>query len=324
MPTDVLPYSFALAEYDKDEPLDIPWEDLWHVYVFANDKGGSGKTSVTANFALMLMRYLKKNGQDPRILALDINGQGNLAIHEFGVDKKYLDEGEALVEALRKGTPLQPVPVRPGLDLIVGGPKIEEFVTDVYPRLRSKFTKNADLRLLQCLLPIAGDYDFILIDLPPENPVMQRQGLACGRWVVMSTKTDRGSLDGTKTIKKHFDEARRVNPLLTMLGVILFATGRNSTQIHKKASDYLRGILKAGYHRFERVIGHSELVASLSRDDEHPLVELFDQYTGGAKLPDTIQSVYDDYETLCRQILQRTQEVRQIMERPIEEEAEAR
>lgn len=311
---DLLPYSFALAEYDKEVPLDIPWEELWHVYVFANDKGGTGKTSLTANFALMLMRRLRKAGQDPRILAIDINGQGNLAIHEFGIKKELLDGGASFVECLRKGTPLKPVAVRPGLDLVVGGPDLEEFVTDVFPRLRSKVYNNADLRLLQCLLPIAGDYDFILIDLPPENPVLQRQGLACARWVVMPTKTDRGSLDGTKSLKKQFDEARKVNPLVTMLGVVLFATGRGYGQIHRKASEYLRGILKSGYHRFEQVIGHSELVSTLSRDGEKPLVELFDAYNDGAKLPDTIASVYDDYDVLTDQILARTRQLRAQME----------
>ena len=309
-----IPYSFSLAEYDKDEPLDIDWLGLWHVFLFGNDKGGSGKTSMTANFALMLLRML--NG-DARVLTIDLNGQGNLGIHEFGIDQDLRDEGKALVESLSKGTPLKPVQVRPGLDLVVGGPELEEFTQAWYPLLRRKFDKNADLRLLQCLMPIAGDYDFILIDLPPENTVLQRQGLACARWVVMPTKTDRGSLDGTKSIKKQFDEVRKVNPLLTMLGVILFATGRKNTQIHKKAEDHLREILKGGYFKFDTVIGHSEAVAAASRDDEHPLVELFDQYKKGSRtLPDTVVAVYTDYDKVTKEIVRRTQVLRQRMENP--------
>ncbi|MGP3950882.1 ParA family protein [Streptomyces sp. 7N604] len=319
-----LPQSFVLSKFDPYTPVEVPWLDLWHIYVIANDKGGAGKTSVTANLALMLLKKLRDGDPerdvppdpDARVLVIDLNAQGNLTIHEFGAPEELNDHGRGILDCLRDGTSLKPINVRPGLDLVPGGSELKEDVTPLYNRLMQKYTLNADLRLLQCLLPIAGNYDYIIIDTPPENPTLQRLAMGAGRWVITPAKTDRGSLDGVKEMKNQFETTRNVNPLLTLLGVVLFATGRKSTQIHGKAEKRLKEILGPNYYKFEKNIGHSEAVAQESRDiDSEPLVALFDRMEqGDASLPDTVKAVYEDYEEFTEQVITRSAGLKQRIE----------
>jgi cellulose biosynthesis protein BcsQ len=311
-----VPESIVLTEYDKYEPVQVPWLDLWHIYVVANDKGGAGKTSTVANLALMLLKKLRRGDPgesipgdpDARVLVIDLNAQGNLTIHEFGASEEQNDHGRGLFLALKDGTPLQPVAVRPGLDLVPGGGELKDDIASLYHRLKDAYDANADLRLLQCLLPIAGNYDYIFIDTPPENPPLQRLAMGAGRWIITPAKTDNGSLDGVREMSNQFRKVRKVNPFLTLLGVVLFATGRKSTQIHNKAEKRLREILGPSYYKFETNIGHSEAVAQESRDMEgEPLVALFDRAEGGdSSLPETVRSVHEDYRQLTDEVVARS------------------
>lgn len=318
------PENIVLDRFDPYAPVEVPWLDLWHIFVIANDKGGAGKTSVTANLALMLLKKLRTGDEaagvpgdpDARVLVIDLNAQGNLTVHEFGAHEDLNDHGRGILDALRDGTPLKPVNVRPGLDLVAGGSELKEDVTPLYNRLMQRYTLNADLRLLQCLLPIAGDYDYVIIDTPPENPTLQRLAMGAGRWVITPAKTDRGSLDGVLEMKNQFETTRQVNPLLTLLGVVLFATGRNAKQIHARAEARLKDILGPNYYKFPQNIGHSEAVAQESRDvDSEPLVALFDRSEqGDNSLPDTVRAVHEDYANLTDQVVSRSAELKRRIE----------
>jgi chromosome partitioning protein len=86
-----------------------------------NGKGGVGKTSLTANLAGLYA------AAGYRTLAIDLDPQGNL-----GDDLGYLgaglsDNGAELVDALRARRAYRPLrDVRPGLDVLAGGPVLSE------------------------------------------------------------------------------------------------------------------------------------------------------------------------------------------------------
>src|SRR5206468_10346854 len=85
----------------------------------SNGKGGVLKTSLTANVAGL------SAASGWRVLAVDLDPQGNLASDLGMLDAS--DGGEGLLRAVAEQAPLEPLrDVRPGLDLVAGGPRTAE------------------------------------------------------------------------------------------------------------------------------------------------------------------------------------------------------
>ena len=84
---------------------------------FANGKGGVGKTSLSANCGGLAA------AGGWRVLILDLDPQGNLA-RDLGYD---VADGQDLLNALITGTePPLLKDVRPGLDVVPGGPTLAD------------------------------------------------------------------------------------------------------------------------------------------------------------------------------------------------------
>jgi chromosome partitioning protein len=88
------------------------------ILAIVNGKGGCGKTSCAANLAAIWA------SEHHRVLAVDLDAQGNLAV-DLGVEDT--DAGLAFSLAVQGGPALEPVrDVRPGLDLIAGGARTDQ------------------------------------------------------------------------------------------------------------------------------------------------------------------------------------------------------
>jgi cellulose biosynthesis protein BcsQ len=219
-----------------------------------NGKGGVGKTSLTANLAGLYA------AAGYRTLALDLDPQGNL-----GDDLGYLgaglgDDGAELVDALRNRLPFQPVrDVRPGLDVIIGGPLLDGLSADFYGR-HSRV--DSVLAFAGSLAAIAADYDLILIDCPPGNDALQESALAAARWVVIPTKTDPSSRAGLQIVANRFLTIReQYNPDLMLLGVVLFGVNSAATRLIAEARNALAGELGSADIIVDATIRHVEAAA---------------------------------------------------------------
>ena len=85
----------------------------------SNGKGGVLKTSLAAN----LSGLAAASGWS--VLAVDLDPQGNLATDLGCLERS--DGGEALLRAVAENAPLIPLrDVRPGLDVVAGGPRTAE------------------------------------------------------------------------------------------------------------------------------------------------------------------------------------------------------
>ncbi len=141
---------------------------------FINEKGGSGKTTLTANLAVYLAT---RRGR--RVLAIDMDPQGQLG-KVLGVDVRsqrgsaidllldaVLEDADAALDApprARGPGGLPTVPTRiPNLDVIVGNkalalaPSWEARDSDPTGRLAQALDRASR----------AWDYDFVLVDAPP-------------------------------------------------------------------------------------------------------------------------------------------------------------
>jgi chromosome partitioning protein len=252
--------SNSFGFHDEPDLPDIDWEALEHVFVFANGKGGCGKTTLACNFAGLAA------SDGLRTLLIDVNGQGNcgLELGYRGTDTD--DRGAALLTTVLNGKPLEPASgVRQNLWVVPGG----DSVIDIAPLLYSRMQGNGEravLALARSLAPIARNYDVIVIDSPPENPPLVQLALAASRWLVIPRRSDGANREGLQKIAREFLKVRRVNPWLTLLGVALFGCGSNAKRIREKVRAETEADLGGVAHMFATVIRHAERPAMEARE----------------------------------------------------------
>ena len=245
-----------MAKRSKDQERDFA---LGRVIAIVNDKGGVGKTSIAANLAGQFA------GADYRCLLIDLSRQANLAddLGYRGLDVD--DQGAGLLGSILGGTPLAPASdVRPQLDVVCGGARLEDLTPVMVSRLQHR-GREAFRVLGDVLAPIAPDYEVVFIDCPPESTILSDLALAAARWVLMPTKSDVGGLVGMTLVADRFILAREINARLGLLGVVLFATGTRSRAIHGEARAAIDRAFGGNSPRFATTIRHAERTAQDAR-----------------------------------------------------------
>lgn len=229
------------------------------VIAMVNDKGGVGKTSVVAN----LSGQLAAAGY--RCLLVDLNRQANLADDLGFRDTGCDDRGAGLLLSIVTGAAVTPVPdLRPGLDVVPGGARLSDLVPLMVSRVQDR-GREAFRALADVLAPVAGNYDIVFVDCPPESTILTDLALTAARWVVMPTKSDAGGLVGMRLVGERFALARELNPGLRLLGAVLFATGSRSRVVHAEVRDAVREAFGGHSPMFSTSIRHAERSAQDAR-----------------------------------------------------------
>jgi chromosome partitioning protein len=207
-------------------------DTLRRTIAVVNGKGGVGKTSITSNLAGLFA------AAGYRVLAIDLDTQGNLG-NDFGYKGAGLsDDGRGLLTSVVTDQPLSPlVDVRPGLDVIPGGRALYDLTSLLVSR-RERGTVPGE-GIAATLSTVTGDYDLALIDCPPGNEILQGGALAAARWVLIPTKTDDASREGLREVAERFTAARETNPDLELLGVVLFGINTTARRIMRQAREAL-------------------------------------------------------------------------------------
>lgn len=218
------------------------------------NKGGVGKTSLVGNMGGLLAKL------GYSVLIVNTDPQDNLGEDLGYTHRGESDDGASLMAALLGQGGLQPLrEVRPGLDVVAGGRAIRPLFRPGGPILDPAALEEA-------LLPIAEDYDFILIDTPPSVGPMSVQALTAARWLLVPTRIDSSSKKGITGLAEDIREARQENPDLGMLGVVLFGVAANATRMDRETRQDLQRRLGGIAPVFERAIRHANGVARDSRE----------------------------------------------------------
>lgn len=224
------------------------------VVAIANGKGGVGKTTLTAGLAGQIA------ASGLRVLVVDTDPQGNM-----GRDLGYgPQDGSSLGLAITHGLPVEVIrSVRDRLDVVPGGPAL----WDVAPAFTSRGARGASLPglgpALDRIRPVGtdDDYDLVLIDTPPGEPILQELVFAAADFLIIPTRSDEASLDGLVVVAQRFAAARAVNPDLTLLGVALFGVRAGSTRLITRVRSALEETLGGSAPVFDTSIRHLESAA---------------------------------------------------------------
>ena len=172
--------------------------------VFANHKGGTGKTTS----CLSIAGYLAKSGS--KVLVVDFDPQAN-ATSGLGIDVMSLKYSmyDAVLDQCDgyEGVPITQVILETDVENLHLTPsELDLTVAEVI--MQSTRDRAGILnRILEKVRPL---YDYILIDLPPGSGLLMINGLCASDQVVVPLDPSIFSLEALQNLKISFDDIRRM------------------------------------------------------------------------------------------------------------------
>ena len=180
------------------------------IIAVANQKGGVGKTTTTINLAASLAKEGK------RVLIIDADPQAN-ATSGYGIDPRSMESSiyECLVDDYPMDGSQVPTCVE-GLDLV--GSRIDLAGAEL--ELISKPERERTLKRL--LSPLAGKYDYILIDCSPSLGLITVNALTAANSVIIPVQAEYFALEGISKLLNTIKIIKsKLNPALEIEGFLL-------------------------------------------------------------------------------------------------------
>lgn len=176
-----------------------------YVIVFANQKGGVGKTTAATSTADALMQLGK------RVLLLDLDPQCNAT-------DTYRAETIDVATAydVFKGYPVaDSIQHTEAGDIIACDPLLMSADAELYGSLESVTI------LKEALAAIMDDYDYIIIDTRPSLGALLNNALACADSVIIPVTASRYAIQGIGQLNSTIDLIReKVNPKIEIMGIL--------------------------------------------------------------------------------------------------------
>lgn len=191
------------------------------IIAFANQKGGVGKTTTTANLGAAMAN------KGCKVLLVDMDPQGNLSVtsgvkaHElettiYEVLKEEADINETIIHVDRPNGDIDLVPSNLSLSA-------SETVLNAKP--------GREFLLKEALEKLENDYEYILIDCPPSLGLLTINALSAAKEYIIPLASEYLALYGTSQLLQVVEIVRkRINPDLEMLGVVI--TQYDGRKIH--------------------------------------------------------------------------------------------
>lgn len=186
------------------------------VICFANNKGGSGKSTTCSNVGYGLSVLGSK------VLLIDGDMQMNLSLSLFDEDQvlSYAQSGKNLYEGIRRQDDLTDYIVHSryeGLDLIPSSTLMSSIEYELFTKWQREYI------LRKCLANIVESemYDYILIDAPPTLGGWVMNILCASNKSVIPVESTPWGLFGLGNMFEFLEQVRQIAPELELGGLVI-------------------------------------------------------------------------------------------------------
>ncbi len=180
------------------------------IIAFANQKGGVGKTTTAINIGASLASIKK------RVLLIDLDQQGNAGTGLGFVRAAHNQSAYGVIMGNANAADNILTTAIPGLHLLPSSQALAGADIDLLDM------PNREFRLRDALVPIAGHYDYILLDCPPALGFLTINALTAADSVIVPLQCEFFALEGIQQLMDTISIVReKWNPDLSVLGVLL-------------------------------------------------------------------------------------------------------
>ncbi len=180
------------------------------IIAIVNQKGGVGKSTTAVNLGASLALL----GQ--RVLLADIDPQGNTTTG-VGIDKRTIESDAYAVLLENAAIPdvVQPTDVE-NLWIVPATLRLAGAEVELVN------ATGREHRLQDALRPVAGSFDYILIDCPPSLGLLTVNALCAAREIIIPVQAEYYALEGLSQLTTIVEHVRGdLNPHLAILGVLI-------------------------------------------------------------------------------------------------------
>ncbi len=216
------------------------------IIAFANNKGGSGKTTSCANIGYSFSALGRKT------LLIDGDMQLNLSLSFFTEDEvlEFAAGEKNLYQAVKKQADLTEyiVPTAYGnLDLIPSSTLMSGIEYELFTKWQREFILKNMLKKIRN----SGVYDYILIDAPPTLGGWVMNILCTAEFCVMPVEASPWGLFGVANMFEFLEDVHKINESLELLGIAITKVDARKNY-YKQTYETLKHT--EGVHVFDNVI----------------------------------------------------------------------
>lgn len=184
------------------------------VICFANNKGGSGKSTTCSNVSYALTLLGK------RVLMIDGDMQCNLSLSCFSEEKvlEIAQSEKNLYRGILEQKNLEDYIYQTsyeGLDIIPSSSLMSGIEFDLFTKWQREFILKRGLESIKK----SGKYDYIMLDAPPTLGCWVMNLLIASDYLIIPVEASPWGLFGLANMFDFLNEVRRISPELSLMGI---------------------------------------------------------------------------------------------------------
>jgi chromosome partitioning protein len=195
------------------------------ICLFANQKGGVGKTTLSANLAACFA------ARGERVLAIDLDYQGSLTSLMLAQARQRPDDFPSMVELLHQeklpefwqNTAIAQGSAHPNLDYVSCWYSFEKLErTMEYLWVLGEAAEDIRYRLARAVLSehVQRNYQRVIVDAPPRMTSGFMNGFCTSTHLFVPTVIDNVSATAVGTFARQVKKLKLINPVLRLAGII--------------------------------------------------------------------------------------------------------